>query len=212
MRVGIVCEGTSDFAVLEALAIAFGGASECVLLQPDVDRLRARDFSSGTGWQAVRRFLRDNTLALGLGMFDAIVVQVDASVRRSDELTLRAVQADEPDLTPLCDEVKNWAGGLPENAIVALPREELESWLLAAHTRISDVEGVADPVQELVDRKLIGVRANGKADKDAGKYRNLAKPLVSLVKTAKKLSRIPELERFLEKLRQRAHAVRRARR
>lgn len=211
MRVGIVCEGTSDFAVLEALAIAFGKAAECVLLQPDIDRLRARDFSSGTGWQAVRKFLRDNGVALGLGLFDAIVVQVDAAVRRSNQVTLRPAKPGEPHLTPLCDEVKGWIGSdVPDSMIVALPCEEIESWLLAAHSHIADVESVVDPVQELVDRALIAVRENGKADKSPDEYRALARPLIRFARSKKNLARVPELERFLGKLGQRAAVVKRS--
>jgi hypothetical protein len=219
MRVGIICEGKTDFVVLEALALALGGATECVLLQPDFDRLKARDFLSGTGWQAVRKYLRQNAVALGLGVYDLLVVHVDASIRHKHELQkakLRAADPDEAELAPLCEHVRSWAGGgLPEGAIIALPREELESWLVAAHTNIKDVEAVTDPAEELAVRGLVARFEDGTPEKTEERYTALRDPLVALARDRRKRAAIAELERFVVKLdaaRRRHAASRKARR
>lgn len=125
MRVAVICEGATDFAVLEALALTLVPADECVQLHPSFDRLRAGDTSIGTGWQAVRKFLRQAGPALGLGLYDVIIVQVDASIRFTGELAkakLRAAAEGEPELLPLCEHVRTWVGGdLPEGAVIASP-------------------------------------------------------------------------------------------
>jgi hypothetical protein len=53
MRVGIVCEGTTDDVVLRAILREIIGTKEVAfsLLQPDHDRLQPR---TGPGWQGVR--------------------------------------------------------------------------------------------------------------------------------------------------------------
>jgi hypothetical protein len=59
MRVGIICEGPTDFVVLEALALELLPADECVLLHPDFDKLQSTgDPAHAPGWQGVRTFLQ----------------------------------------------------------------------------------------------------------------------------------------------------------
>ncbi|WP_437753848.1 hypothetical protein [Sorangium sp. So ce1389] len=203
MRVGVICEGSTDFAIIEALALELIQADECVLLQPSFDRLQAGDTSIGTGWQAVRKFLRQSGPALGLGVYDVIVVQVDASVRLVGEVQrqLRERSDDEPELAPLCEHVRGWANGtLPSTAVVALPREEIENWLLAAHTNLRSVEAFPDAAEVLAERGLIARRKNGDPDKDANRYRALAAPLVRLAGQPRRRRHVAELDRFVCKL------------
>ncbi len=204
MRVGVICEGSTDFAVIEALALEIADADECVLLHPDFDRLRAGETSAGTGWQAVRKFLRSNARGLGLGLFDAIVVQVDASLRLLREIAnheLRSPEEDEPDLAPLCEHVRGWAEGrLPGSAVIALPREELESWLLWAHTNLKNVEAHTDPAEELAARGLIARTKKGAPDKDAARYRALSVALTLRAQRPKERKQVAELDRFVGKL------------
>lgn len=201
MRVGIICEGSTDFVVLEALAQDLLPADECVLLHPDFDKLRATGLASG--WQGVRKFLQTSAAALGLAVYDAFIIQVDASVRKGLELTHSEEEGFES-LEPLREHVRGWAAeGLPESAIIVLPREELEAWLVAAHTNVKDVEALEDPAGELAARGIIGQK-KGRPDKDSKVYRELANPaLVKFALDAKKLRRVPELERFVGELRAR---------
>lgn len=203
MRIGIICEGSTDFAILEIVAQSLIDADECVLLQPDFDRLRSGPYALGTGWQGVRKFLGTSAVGLALGIFDIIVIQVDASVRRSDEMKkagLRKAAPTESDLDPFCDHVKGWATqGLPSSAVVVLPREEMESWLVAANTNIKDVEALTDPAEELAARGLIP-QVNGRPEKLAATFRELGRPLARLATDSKKRAKIVELERFVGKL------------
>jgi hypothetical protein len=212
MRVGIICEGSTDFAVIEALALTLMPADECVLLHPDFDRLRAGDTSAGTGWQAVRKFLRKNGPALGLGVYDALIVQVDASIRFTTELTkagLRACIEDEPELGPLCEHVRSWAGGaLPEGTIIALPREDLERWLLFAHTNLKEVEDAKDPAEELAARGIIPRTKEGTPDKNATRYRELSGALTRIAQQPRKRRQVAELDRFVDKLHTLARRIR----
>jgi hypothetical protein len=180
--------------------------------------LKAGDSSNGAGWQAVRKYLRQNAAALGLGVYDLLVVQVDASIRHTGELRkagLRGAERDEPDLAPLCEHVRGWAAGqLPEGAIIALPREELESWLLAAHTRLKYVETFGDPAEELAARGFVGRYGDGSPEKKEKRYDVLKGALVVLAGDRKKRAATPELERFVRKLdaaRRRHAASRKAR-
>jgi hypothetical protein len=213
MRVGVICEGSTDFAVIEALALELMPADECVQLHPNFDRLRAGDMSAGTGWQAVRKFLRNAGPGLGLGLYDALIVQVDASIRLTGELAkakLRACADGEPDLLPLCEHVRSWAeGSLPEGAVIALPREDLESWLLAAHTNLKHVEAETDAAEELAARGLIARTTKGAPNKDATRYRELSGALTQLAKQPKKRREVAELDRFVDKLLSLARAIRR---
>jgi hypothetical protein len=213
MRVGVICEGSTDFAVIEALALELMPADECVQLHPNFDRLRAGETSAGTGWQAVRKFLRNAGPALGLGVYDALIIQVDASIRFTGELAnakLRASRDGEPELLPLCEHVRSWAeGGLPEGAVIALPREDLESWLLAAHTNLKHIETQADAAEELAVRRLIARTKSGAPDKDAKRYRALSVALTELAKEPRKRRQVAELDRFVDKLLSLARAIRR---
>jgi hypothetical protein len=215
MRVGIICEGSTDFVVLEALALDLLPASECVLLHPDFDKLQSsRDPAHAPGWQGVRKFLQSSGPALALTVYDVIVIQVDASIRKLKELRLpRPADDDGPEpLDALYDHVKSWAeGGLPGHAVIALPREELEAWLIAAHTNLKEVEAIADPARELARCGLIGMR-NNKPFKEAETYRELAGALVKLARDTRKVRKLPELERYISKLRACARKVRGARR
>ncbi|MFL5344919.1 MAG: hypothetical protein ACJ8AT_08995 [Hyalangium sp.] len=210
MRVGIICEGSTDFAVIEALALDLLPADECVQLHPDFDRLRSTgDPAHAPGWQGVRTFLQTSGPALALPVYDVIVIQIDASIRKLKELRLpRTDDVGPVSLEPLYEHVASWAtGGLPASAVITLPREELEAWLVAANTNVKDVEALEDPAGELVSHGLIGIRKN-KPDKDAQIYRKLVVPLVRLARDPKKVRKVPELERFVGKLRIRAREVR----
>ncbi len=207
MRVGIICEGPSDFVLLEALALDLLPADECVQLHPDFDKLQP-----SSGWQGVRKFLQTSGPALALAVFDVIVIQVDASIRKLRELGLPQPEAQTDELEPLdplCAHVKGWAtGGLPESAVIALPREDIEAWLVAAHTKVKDVESLEKPADELAAQGIVETTKKGKPSKDPVAYRALAVPLVKLARDAKKVRAVPELERFANKLRSRARKVR----
>jgi hypothetical protein len=212
MRVGIVCEGSTDFEVFKALIVALIGSPNLrlVLLQPDFDALRGKRMEQGTGWQAVRKYLRSPAFPVTVSGYDLVVVQVDADIRKLPEVNRQlAAEPSGDELEALCAHVKSWmAGGVPPNAIVALPREATEAWLLAMHSRKTDVEGVVDPAQAMADAGLIASTERG-PDKKSTRYAELTEPLVRALKDQKLLRKLPELERFVGKVHSAAQRRRR---
>lgn len=209
MNVGIVCEGATDFAVLDVLITSLVQNSACFPIHPLRDELTKR-IGNG-GWQSIRKFLRNSGLGLKLGFYDLVVIQVDASVRLDKEITklaLREAEEGEPDLLPFCEHVKSWvAGGVSENVLVALPREDLESWLLAIHTQIRDVESIPDPANELMNRGILSKSLLGSPVKEDRVFRQLAGPIDRLIRRQRDLARVPELERTVGKIRYRARSA-----
>ncbi|MEM9455714.1 MAG: hypothetical protein AAGF11_16140 [Myxococcota bacterium] len=212
MRVGIICEGSTDFPVLREIVaqILHTRHPTFSLLQPDFDALSRPPGirKPATGWQAVRSFLQSGAVAMST--LDLVVVQVDASIRR---LVSVARQVDSDELDDLCDHVKGWMGeAVPDAVVITLPREEIETWLLAAHTRVKTAEVLKDPATALLDHGLLDARTGKKRgvrvpDKRSRRYEELARPLRSKVTDARWLKTVPELARFVDKLR--AHQRRR---
>lgn len=210
MHVGIVCEGSTDERVLRAVCREVLGASGLVvtLLQPDMDALRARSAGVGTGWQAVRAFLGQTRASLAAAQLDILIVHVDADIRALPAIAPKLAGGDGEALEPLCEHVKSWmTGGVPSSAVVVLPRESIEAWLVAAATRRHDVEELEAPVEELCAAGLLKRGSNG-PHKDPRVYEALAGQLGPLLRDRRRLGKVPELERFAGKLAARANSVR----
>jgi len=216
MNIHVVCEGSTDAAVLRVvMGVVLKDHTPVInVIQPDDDALRQKPDERppgtlGPGWQGVRAWLKRGGVAAAASGADVLVVHVDANVRRENEIAkgLRAPESREDDLGPLCEHVKPWfAGGVPPNTIVVLPREATEAWLLAVHTRLIDVEADSTPAKTLQAMGLIGTKGD-KPHKQPGRYRELAASLAVLIADKNQLALVPELERFVNKLRSRARAV-----
>jgi hypothetical protein len=221
MRVGIICEGRTDFVVLRSVCRDVLGRDGLVveLLQPDFDALQRNNEMGaegdprppGTGWQGVRAFLAATQNSLSATVHDLIVVHVDADIRKLPAITSKLIAVhSSPELEPLCNHIKSWSRQtLPDSVIIVLPRESTESWLLAANTNRHDVKVIDDPAEALHNAGLIGVKA-GSVYKTSTIYETLALRLADLVSNKRMLRRVPELERFVGKLQARAAAVRRS--
>lgn len=205
MRVGIICEGETDYPVLRAVVVHVcrDPALVVVPLCPDTDRLRSPATGPvAGGWQAVRAFLQTSADVLAIGTYDIVVVHVDADVL--DKLS--SPPASSPGdpaggLDPLCRLVKGWASeGLPDHAVVVLPRAASESWLLAAHTNLKRVEDIDEPAEELARRGLLQRGKDGTARKRSVDFKKLAEGLPSLLADQRRLDELPELARFVGKL------------
>jgi hypothetical protein len=217
VRVFIVCEGSTDFPVLRLVVRAVLPEPDLIVefVQPDLDALKAKAVGAiAPGWTGVRTYLQSAASTLLARQVDVLIVHVDADVPRvAPQIArkLRDASSDEPDLAPLCDHVKSWfAGGVPESAIVVIPRDATEAWLLAVQTRAIDVESNLAPASTLRAKGLLASTARGDPNKERAVYAKLAAPLGDLIADRKQLARVPELERFVGKLRSRARALRRA--
>jgi hypothetical protein len=206
MRVSVVCEGSTDFPVLDVVIRAAIPKSKPISrhVQPNYDALRQRlPGTPGPGWQGVRRFLKSPSLAVALEHCDVLIVQVDASIRKLREIATQLPGAgeDDPILELLREHVVGWFGATPTaKAVIVLPKEETESWLVAVHTNRHNVEEIEDPVGELVAKGLIPISEN-EPWKAQARYTVLAAPLERLVKNEKKLRGLTELDGFVSKLR-----------
>jgi hypothetical protein len=181
-------------------------------LQPDGDRLATPGgVPVDAGWQAVRKFLGTSDAALVIGTFDLVVVHVDADIETIVAAKLEAEPDDEPGgLDPLCRHVKGWLGReVPANAVVVLPRRNIDAWLVAVHTNYKDVEAITDPAEVLATRDLL-LRRGGVVQKKRAAYARLAQPLPALMDQAQRIQRVPELARFVGKVAARQREVLRA--
>jgi hypothetical protein len=216
VRVGIVCEGSTDFAVLRVLCGELLGTTDLfvTLLQPRFDALAGRAGGApGPGWQGVRAFLQQTGGKLAAAGQDVIVVHVDADIRHLPEVEkLLRESEDGEELGSLCDLVKTWMpGGVPASVVIVLPREATEAWLCAVASTIhrADVEDIRKPADALRDAGVVG-DLGGTAEKRALQYAALAAGLGALLRDRRKLAKVPEMERFVGKLAARARAVTRA--
>jgi len=205
MRVGIICEGQTDYPVLRAViaAVCRDPGIVIVPLCPDSDRLHYPATGPlASGWQAVRAFLQTSGDFLAIGTFDLVVVQVDADVLPKLSAQLLALPEDPPGgLDALCRHIKGWAReALPAHVVVVLPRSASEAWLLAAHTKVKRVEEIEDPAEELVQRDLLQRAKDGSVRKSSATYRQLAEALADLSVDERRLEELPELARFVGKV------------
>jgi hypothetical protein len=211
MRIGIVCEGPTDYVVLSAVCrAALGGRDHSfTLLQPAFDLLKRGDpQAKGPGWQGVRAFLQQTGTSLGASVQDLLVVHLDADIRHLPEVHKHlGLEGTDDDLSPLCDHIKSWVPGpVPEKLVIVIPREATEAWLVAAHTKRHDVEAISRPVDVLQDAGLVG-GAPGKPEKRSPVYEQLAGGLAALLGNKRRMAEVPELGRFLGKLHARAKAT-----
>jgi hypothetical protein len=207
VRVGVVCEGSTDAVVLRAIVRALCAPQDPLfsVLQPPVS---ASGHVGLGGWQAVRSFLRGPPAYLAAARLDMIVVHVDADIRGDPEVAPYLVPEEgDEDLDPLCRHVKLWmTGGVLDSMVIVLPRESTETWLLSATTNRKNVEAIPHPVEALVEVHALAA-AKGKGAKVAAAYEEMVKPLLPKLGKPKELAAIPELERFVGKVRARIRRV-----
>ncbi|TKD03515.1 hypothetical protein [Polyangium fumosum] len=132
-------------------------------------------------------------------------------MRHEPEIRVHLLHDDSVDeLSPLCTHIKSWmAGGVPPSAIITLPREATEAWLLAVHTRQKNVEFIEAPARALADAGLVPMTERG-IHKSPVRYAELAGALARVLGEAKGLRQLPELGRFVGKARDVLHRVKKA--
>lgn len=191
MRVGIVCEGRTDFILLEQVALAVFGPCVVDPLQPLRDQLDPARWDPA-GWTLVKQWCEGRGAEgivdeMALGGMDALVVQVDGDL--CGRAGLPAERA------ALCRVIRRaWMGAetaLP-GVVVCIPTMSTDTWLLAA---LSDdpipagIEGDPAPVARLA---ALGVQKN------QYDYRRHAPALGARVPAIR--GALSELDRFAGKL------------
>lgn len=191
MRVGIVCEGRTDFVLLEQVALAVFGPCEIDPLQPLRDALDPRRWKAG-GWTQVRAWClaRDaEQIAddMSMGAMDALVIQVDGDLCGREGLPR--------DRAALCAHIREgWLGGgrLPPGVVICIPAMATDTWLAAALSAgpvSRDLEADPTPVVRLEARGV------GKNQYDYASHAPRLRDRVPLIREA-----LSELDRFVGKL------------
>jgi len=141
----VVCEGDTDFIVLDAALSAVYGEHVATMVQPETSRFAGIAYTEmGSGWRGVRKWCeqaRDELGGLGarlelmaaLSAVDALIVHVDADI--ADELGCRHPCPPASDTTDAVRlRVLEWAGeeAVPGGVELCMPAQSTETWVVAA--------------------------------------------------------------------------------
>lgn len=222
----VVCEGCTDFPILEGIILELWPEVDRVLpLQPPLDEL-GRPTSIRRGWSAVKTWCESNAenlhqlLSSDFGdPIDLLVVALDVDIAIQAEI----INPPRQGLTPyvakrLCNTVKGWLTTtdrrLPAELVIVLPAMAIEAWIIAAViAKCERPENLAAPAMylaehgelELIARQPAGDSTRStrqRPHKDLSRYRGRFRSTVtrSLGKVRKKCV---EAERFCNKVEQR---------
>lgn len=84
MRIGVICEGVTDFPVIRNILYAFFREDQIDLLQrlPDipVNYSHAQPNNISGGWREIPKFLFNAEFRQSVSLFDYLIVQIDTDV------------------------------------------------------------------------------------------------------------------------------------
>ncbi|HSN97361.1 MAG TPA: hypothetical protein VLS89_03650, partial [Candidatus Nanopelagicales bacterium] len=130
MKIGLLCEGSTDVPVLQAvIGSALGPGHMVRQIQVNTDGTTPRTGASSVELWCKQNGRRLDAVLRAAGL-DLLVVHLDADVRRQKKVDSTAA---------LCDLIKGWLGLRAEGrraeerrVIIVIPAEETETWLLAS--------------------------------------------------------------------------------
>lgn len=110
MRIGLIAEGPTDFAVIENILVSFidlDGSDEVFQLQPTLDATTFGQ-TSGGGWTNVINYLASESFADAIINFDRIIIQMDTDISELDPINVRHDDAigNKKEVIPLSIEVE----------------------------------------------------------------------------------------------------------
>ena len=185
MRIGIICEGHSDRAVISNIIL---GASNLEsndiksilpvykLDETDLAALHDRRFSN---WTHVKRECEEKELIsafLSIEGQDFVVIHIDTAECELYNVNRPARDGDYcVKLHKLVvNEIQKWLGGeYWENIICAVAIEETEAWLLSLYTSISDTSSSLKPKEKF---RYEMKRKDKKSNTNEENYYELSKP------------------------------------
>lgn len=195
--VGVLCEGRTDYFLLQAVLLAIHPEIETQAIQPTRDALQPDKWGEA-GWPKVREWCQarsheDISDELESGGVDLLVLQVDADVCGSEDLPATPAE--------LCKHIRtHWLDGVPRTSmVVCIPSLAIDTWLAAALDPTID-ETERDPVGRLVQLGVLQAARPGERGprKSQYAYRERAPALRVAAPTLR--TRLPELDRFMTKL------------
>lgn len=136
-RIYIVCEGITDFRVIESALRSLRPARDWIptMIQPDFSAAFEGLGPFGGGWKGVRGWCNETLPLLDLDPPDALIVHVDADVAHEDEVDCACP------CPPPCDTTnalrsyiqQYWCNNqLPAIAVLCTPSKNTECWVLQA--------------------------------------------------------------------------------
>lgn len=136
--VQVVCEGETDFIVIEAAMAALLPSRSIVLImtQPDISETFKTLGENGGGWKGVRNWCQRVLPFFGItAPPKALIIHVDADV--ADDADVNCAMACPPPAatTTLLRDfiVQNWcAGSVPDQTVFCTPSKNTEAWVLQA--------------------------------------------------------------------------------
>lgn len=140
----IVCEGDTDFVVLDAALSAVYGEHTATMIQPEKSLFAGRAYTEmGSGWRGVKKWceqardefggLKQRLGVMLVGGADALIIHVDADI--ADHLDCRHPC---PPASDTADAVRShvlrWGGEkeLPDGVVLCVPAQSTETWVIAA--------------------------------------------------------------------------------
>ncbi len=212
--VGFVCEGSTDYVILRAVAEELLGPIDALSLQPQTDDLDRQQPGTAGGWSEVRAWCRrlqawDEMFEPLIGdPLDLLVIALDLDIAVKAGFEKRPESLSAYDAKRLCDLVKGWLPeGLDRRVLIVIPVMSMEAWVLAAlFPRLARPEQDRDPARTLVARKKLEMGRTGPW-KQASAYRGFAATICKRLKRVR--AACAEAERYATKIErwrsQRAH-------
>ena len=211
----VVCEGATDFPILEAIILELWPEIDRVLpLQPPLDELGQPKSPRG-GWSEVQKWCEAHAGTLTELLsddfgdpIDLLVVALDVDIA----IQARIMNPPRQGLTPyaakrLCNAVKGWlaagAQRLPIELVIGLPAMAVEAWIIAALFRdCKNPEQLADPARYLAEHGKLEMK-DGRPWKRISQHRSFAGRVTGSLDKVR--MRCPEAERLCHKIERRRH-------
>ena len=142
-RAAVVCEGPSDFPILEAvIGTLWPEVEHITCLQPELDDV-GTPLDRSAGWSEVRAWCEENATRLHFLVsgdagpaIDLLVIAIDVDIAIQARIIDPPKHLDAYATPRLCKTVKGWLGApkrrLPGPIVIGLPAMATEAWAIAA--------------------------------------------------------------------------------
>lgn len=195
---GVVCEGHSDFAILErVLRKLWPEVDEVLLLQPILDSMQRAQGSSGSS--GVKEWCERNAGKLsavidpGVGRpLDLLIIVLDADAAISAGIEDPPKTPSSYDASRLCTTIRGWLGKpLPPQLMITIPAMAIEAWIVASMFKTpAKPETLVNPAHTLVDKGQLELdrrpKRQHKVVKPPHKYRAFAEQVAGKWSRVKK--------------------------
>jgi hypothetical protein len=215
-RFHTVCEGPSDFSVIEAALTEILNDADFLLerVQPPESLYGGDCGPFGGGWRGIRAWcqsMRETWGSVGASRSankcDLLIIHLDGETADEDEINCaRACPPAHDTVIELEKVLLQWMGdaSLPDWILFCIPSKDTDAWVLIAlypddDWSISDIECRYEPAQRLLNKpeKLVRRREN-RLQKIAPRYRAVQDRISNAWPRVKE--RCGEAEKFLAKL------------